>query len=67
MRRAEAEVPLVAIFEPEQLLAVKVPAAGFLPQLGGGRDRHQHFLRARPVQLFADDLFYFADDPKTQR
>src|SRR5687768_15474782 len=46
MRRAEAEITLVPVFKPYQLLAVFFPAAALLPQLGGRGDRHEQLLRS---------------------
>src|SRR6185436_3033424 len=67
VRRAEAEVALVAILEAQQLGAVLVPASRFLPQLGRLHRRHQHFLRAGAVHLFAHDRLDFAQRAQTER
>ena len=57
----------MTILQTEQLFTVKIPAACFLPQLGGGCDRHQHFLGACLVEFFPDDALDLTDDPKPQR
>ena len=67
VRRPEAEVPLVPVLEPEELLAIEVPAPGLLPELRRRGDRHEDLLRPRLVQLFADDAFDLPNDTQAQR
>ena len=59
--RPHAELGLLAVLEPQQLLAVIVPAPGFLPQLGRHHRRHEQFDGARARHLFADDVLHLAD------
>ena len=55
VRRAEAEVALVAVAETKELGPVLVPAAALAPQLGGNDGRHQDLLGAGAVHLLAHD------------
>src|SRR6185436_10076823 len=55
MRRAEAEVALVTILDPEHLWAEFVPTPAFLPQLGRLHRRHDQLDRAAAIHLFAHD------------
>ncbi len=65
--RPEAEIALVPVLEPEQLLAIEVPASGFSPQLRRRGDGHEQFLRSRPIHLFANDAFDFTEHSQAQR
>ena len=58
VRGPEAEVPPVAVLQPEQRLAVLVPAPALLPQLGGDHGRHEHLLGPGTVHLVAHDRFH---------
>ena len=53
--RAEAELALVAVLDPQQLGPVLEPAAGLLPQLGGLDRRHDQLDRAGALHLDPDD------------
>ena len=64
---AHAEIALVAVFDAQQFFAVKLPAAGFLPQLGRLDYRHQQFHTAGFVHLFAHDVFHFAQNAQAHR
>ncbi len=67
VRGAEAELPLAAVLEPQQLFSILAPPAGLIPQLGRLDHRHQQFLRAGAVHLFADDILDLADHAEAQR
>src|SRR4029077_18283645 len=67
VRRPKAEVAVVAILEPQQLLAVAVPAAALLPELGGTDGGQQDLLRAGARHLFADDALDLAQHADTER
>ena len=58
---AEAEVAAVAVLEAKQVVAHDVPAAGFLPHLGGVKAREIKFLSADGVHFLAHDLRDFED------
>ncbi len=45
----------------------RVPAAGRIPILLGLECGHEHFLRAKLVELFANDVLDLAKDAQTQR
>src|SRR5204863_140373 len=47
--RAEAEVAVVAVLEPQELAPVLLPAAALPPELGRDDRRHQDLLRAGAV------------------
>ncbi len=67
MRRPQAEIALVPVFESEQFLAVEIPAAGFSPEFCGRGHGHQQFLRSGAVHFFANDVFNLAKDPQPER
>ncbi len=67
MGGAEAEVPLVAVLEAQQLRSVLLPAAGLLPQLRRLHRRHQHLQGAGAVHLLAHDALDLAQHPQPQR
>ena len=67
VRRAEAEITLVAILDLQHLRAEHRPASGFLPEFRGLHGGHQQFDGASPVHFFAHDGFHFAQDAQTQR
>ena len=56
MGGAHAVVAVVAVFKAQQFLAVKIPTARFLPQVGGLHGGHEHFLGAGAVHFLAHDL-----------
>ena len=45
VRRTQAKVPLVTVFEPDEFLAVNEPATALLPQFCGTGDRKKKLLR----------------------
>ena len=57
MRRAQHERTIAAIDETQQLGAVLLPTAAFLPQVGRLNHRHRHFDRVSIVHFFANDVF----------
>ncbi len=67
VRRAEAEVAVVAILDAQQLLAVVLPAPALLPELGGDHGRHQDLLRPGAVHLLADDVLDPAHGAQPER
>jgi hypothetical protein len=64
--RADDEVAVVAVLEAQQLGAVEIPAAGFLPQLGGLHGGHQHLDGAGTVHFFPDDRLDLAQGAQAQ-
>src|SRR6185503_8488536 len=56
VRRTEAELAVVAVLDAQQLLAVLLPAAGLLPQLGRLHRRHVELDAVGLGELAADDL-----------
>ena len=67
VRRAEAEVPIVAILDAQQFLAVLLPTPAFLPELRRADDRHQQLLGAGAVHLLAYDPLDLAHDAQSER
>ena len=67
MRRAEAEVRVLAVLHAQQFPAVQLPAAALFPQLLRLHGWHQQLLAAVAIQLFADDLLDLADAAQQQR
>ena len=67
LRRSEEQVAFVPVAEPEQDLAVEVPAPGLLPRVRGQQDRHPDLLRARGVHLLAHDRLDLAHHAEPQR
>ena len=63
---AEAEFPLVAILDAQQLGTVLLPAPGLLPQLRRLHRRHQDLQGPGPVHLLPDDPLHLAQDPQSQ-
>ena len=55
VRRTETELALVAVLDPQQLLAVALPSPRLLPELGRLHRRHRELDRAGGVHLPADD------------
>ena len=63
----QAVIVVVAVLEPEQLLAVVVPAARLLPQLGRLDLGHEHLDGSGPVHLLPDDLLHLLKGGETIR
>ena len=63
VRHAKAKVAAETVLQPEHVVAHDVPAAGFLPELGGVESGQQKFLRADRIHLGADDLLDFQQGP----
>ncbi|OQA83239.1 MAG: hypothetical protein BWY29_00453 [Microgenomates group bacterium ADurb.Bin238] len=63
MGGAETELPVVAVLETQQFLAVNVPSPGFLPEFRGLDKGKGDLQGARPVHLLADDLLGFSHHP----
>ena len=60
--RTQAKVPLVTVFEPDEFLAVNLPATALLPQFCGTGDGKKELLRSRSIHLFANDGFDLSND-----
>ena len=67
MRRSKAEVSSVSVLDSPQFRSVCIPSAGFLPQFGRIRSRHQDFLVADAVQFLPDDILYLPQGTVSQR
>src|SRR5262249_31429036 len=67
VRRAEAEVAVVAVLEAQQLLPVLLPAAALLPQLARDDGRHQDLLCTGAVHLVPDDRLEAPDGAQAER
>ena len=67
MRRSEAEIPLVAVLEAQQLGAVLLPASGFLPEFGRLHGGHQHFDGAGAIHFLTYDHLDLAQNLQAQR
>src|SRR2546428_494091 len=55
--RAEAEVAVVAVLEPQELASVLLPAPALPPELGRDDRRHQDLLLAGTVHFISHDIF----------
>src|SRR5204863_7996663 len=55
--RAEAEVAVVAVLEPQEFASVLLPAPALPPELGRDDRRHQDLLRAGAVHFISHDIF----------
>ena len=64
---AEAEFVVVAVGNPQQFVAVKIPAARLFPQVGRLDDGHQKFDGAGAVHFFAHDVFHFPQHAQAHR
>ena len=64
--RPKAKITFVTIFKTEEIFAVELPAAAFLPQLGRRSDRKQKLLCAGAIQLLAHNSFDLANDSQRQ-
>ena len=67
MGRPKAKVPVVPIFNAQQLSTVYIPAATFLPEFRRTDRRHEDFLGARAVHFLADNVFDFPHDAQPER
>ena len=67
MGGAEGELAVVPVGDLHQLLAVNVPPAALLPQLGRMQNGHEQLHRSGGVHLLPDDLLHLADGPVPQR
>jgi hypothetical protein len=67
VRRAHAEVPVVAVLDPQQLGAVLLPTPGLLPQLGRLHRGHEHLEGAGAVHLLAHDGLDLAHNAQAER
>ena len=63
----QAVVAAVAVLEAEELLAVILPTAGFLPQLGRLDLGHEHLYGPGPVHLLPDYLLHLLKGGETVR
>ena len=61
--RKLSEVRALAVLEAQELLAVLIPAAGFLPQLARNDRGQEDLLATRPVHFLANNSRYLLDDP----
>src|SRR6185295_16313736 len=64
---SQTEVAIMPILKAQQLFAVEVPPACFLPQFCRGGDGHEEFLSTGPVHLLSNDLLDLPNDPETER
>ena len=64
---AEAELAAVAVGKAQQLLAVDLPAPGFLPQVGGLNGGQKNFGGSGGVHFLADNRRNFGRDAPAQR
>ena len=62
----QAKIPLVPVPDTQQLGAVLLPAAGFLPQLRRLHHRHTQFLGAGFVHFFPHYGLHLAQHPQSQ-
>src|SRR5882672_8840991 len=67
VRGADAEIPVVAILEAQQLGPVFLPAPGLLPQLGRLHSRHEQLDRPGAVHFLAYDGLDLAHHPQAER
>jgi hypothetical protein len=65
--RAVEHFAVMAVADPQHLLAVSIVAPALAPQLGGLDGRHQQFDCARAVLFFADDGADLLQDAKAER
>jgi hypothetical protein len=65
--RTVQHVPVVAVLEAQHFRPVGVVAAALAPEVGGLHRRHQDFLRAGGVLLFADDLLHPSQHAPAER
>ena len=66
-RRRVAELAAVAVFDPQQLLAVDAPAFRFDPQFGRLNRGHRQLDRAGAPHLLAHDGFEFLHGAQAER
>ncbi len=67
MSGTQTVVTLVTILETQQFLAVVLPAARLLPEIGGLNHRHEQLLKAGGIDLFAHHVGDFVNDSQAQR
>src|SRR5262249_31168694 len=62
-----AEVTLVAILHAQQFLAILVPTATFLPQLGRADGGHQDLLGSGTIHFLTDDALHLVHHTQAER
>ena len=67
MGGAQAIFALVTVLEAQQFLAVVLPAARFLPEVGGLNHGHEQFLEAGGIDFLAHHVGDFVNDLQAQR
>jgi len=67
VRRADHEVPLVAVLEAQQLRSIAGAAPGFFPQLERLDRGHQQLQGASGIHFLAHDVLDLAQHAQTQR
>ena len=67
MRRSEAELTSVSVLYSPELRSVRVPSAGFLPELRRLDSRHMYLLSSCSVHLFSDYSFDLSQRPPSER
>ena len=67
MGGAQAVITFIAVLEAQQFLAVMLPAARLLPEIGGLDHGHEQFLKAGGIDLLAHHIGDFVNDFKPQR
>ena len=67
VRRAEAELAVVAVAHAEELRPVALPAPALAPELARNDRRHQDLLGAGAVHLLADDRLHPPDGSQPER
>jgi hypothetical protein len=63
----QQHVDVLAVLQPEQVVAVLDPAVGLLVGLRGQQGREEHLLGAHGVHLLADDALHLAQHLQAQR
>src|SRR6056297_2249578 len=66
MGGSQCKRSLVSILKLHHLGTVIFPASGLFPNSGRLGNRHQKFLRSRPVHLFTDNLSDLTQNPVSQ-
>ena len=66
MCRADAVIPVMPVFEAQEFLSIHMPPPRLPPELGRLHGRKKDLLGARPVHLFADDVFHLPDHAVSQ-
>ena len=57
----------MAVGDAQKLVAVKIPAPAFFPQIGGLHHGHQQLNRAGAVHFLAHNRFHFAQHAQAHR